>query len=172
MVLIFHRICRTFGQQVNAAKSKVLVVKPGTTGDETTQEMATKPSIWIEAEGVTTFTIVKETPEDDLLSNANILRAEAAGSGEVLSTFLGLRKINDRAGDEQIEVVDKFCYLGSTEDEEADLDAEIEIRQHKMTVAFHMDKRKIYFRRSIPKKARIRFFLAKITAIAIYGCQV
>jgi hypothetical protein len=35
-----------------------------------------------------------------------------------------------------------------------------------------MDKRKIYFRRSIPKKARLRFFLAKITAIAIYGCQV
>jgi hypothetical protein len=125
------------------------IVKPGLENDETTQEMTAKPSIWIEAEGVTTFTIVKETPEDDLLSNANILRAETAGSSEVQTTFLGLRKINDRAGDEQIEVVDKFCYLGSTEDEEADLDAEIEIRQHKMTVAFHMDKRKIYFRRSM-----------------------
>jgi len=55
---------------------------------------------------------------------------------------------------------------------QADLDAEIEIRQHKMTTAFHMDKRKIYYRRSIPKKARLRFFLAKITAIAVYGCQV
>ena len=41
MVLVFHRICRTFGQQLNAAKSKVLVVNPTSTQDQDAQTTRT-----------------------------------------------------------------------------------------------------------------------------------
>jgi hypothetical protein len=73
------------------------------------------------------------------------------------------------AGADKLEVVDKFTYLGSAEDEGADMDAEIIERIAKMHRSYYMDRPKIYVRNSIPKKARLRFFLAKVAAAAIYG---
>ena len=52
------------------------------------------------------------------------------------------------------------------------MDAEIIERIAKMHRSYYMDRPKIYVRNSIPKKARIRFFLAKVATAAIYGCQV
>jgi len=52
------------------------------------------------------------------------------------------------------------------------MDAEIANRIAAMTKSYYADKESFYNRESIPKTARIRFFLAKVTASAIYGCQV
>jgi hypothetical protein len=75
-------------------------------------------------------------------------------------------------GTTTLEVVSKFTYLGSTEDEGADMDEEISERVAKMSRAYYMDKARIYKRNSIPKKARLQFFLAKVATTATYGCQV
>ena len=61
-------------------------------------------------------------------------------------------------------MVSKFTYLGSTEDEGADMDEEISERVAKMSRAYYMGKARTYKRNSIPKKARLQFFLAKVAA--------
>jgi hypothetical protein len=72
--------------------------------------------------------------------------------------------------DHTLKVVKEFKYLGSTEDDDATIDTEIKHRINAMKRTFYMDYALIYRRRSITLRARMQMFLAKVTAVAVYGC--
>ena len=60
--------------------------------------------------------------------------------------------------------------VASTEDDDAAVNKEIENRCGAMKRTFYMDYLLIYRRKSITLHARMRMFLSKVTAVALYGC--
>jgi hypothetical protein len=69
-----------------------------------------------------------------------------------------------------LKVVEEFKYLGSTENDDATLDTEVDRRIYAMKRAFYMDYILLYRRKSITLRARMQMFIAKVTAVAVYGC--
>jgi hypothetical protein len=69
-----------------------------------------------------------------------------------------------------LKVVEEFKYLGSTENDDAALDTEVDRRIYAMKRAFYMDYILLYRRKSITLRARMQMFIAKVTADAVYGC--
>ena len=79
--------------------------------------------------------------------------------------------IRIQVGGEELEEVEMFSYLGSRENKAGTVDDEIEQRCKVMVHSYWADARQIYHRYTIPLRARLKVFLAKVTAVGVYGCQ-
>ena len=74
-------------------------------------------------------------------------------------------------GEEQIERVPTFCYLGSTMDESGGVDPEVASRIKKAGASFALLKSRVWTRKDLSQKLKGRVFQAVVMSSLCYGAE-
>ena len=72
---------------------------------------------------------------------------------------------------QQLNVVDKFTYLGSTLSRNVIIDNEVNARIAKASVAFSRLHKNIWDRRGITQETKIKVYRAIVLTMLLYGCK-
>ena len=74
-------------------------------------------------------------------------------------------------GEDQLEVVEEFRYLGSFEHKSGSMSCEMASRKNKMNAAYHGFKHVLLDKR-LAVRTRLELYNAIVVPNALYGCQV
>ena len=74
-------------------------------------------------------------------------------------------------GGQQLNVVDKFTYPGSTISRNVVIDNEVNARLAKVRVAFGRLHKNIWNRRGITQETKVKVYRAVVFTTLLYGCE-
>ena len=75
-----------------------------------------------------------------------------------------------RIGEQVLEEVDSFCYLGSIIDRNGGTEADVKSRIGKAQAAF-LALRKVWKTRDISLKTKLKLFNSNVKSVLLYGCE-
>ena len=91
------------------------------------------------------------------------------GKSKVLRTRSD-QQVQVKVGDQALEEVESFCYLGSIIDREGGTEAEVKSRIGKAQAAF-LALNKICRTREISLKTKLKLFNSNVKSVLLYGCE-
>ena len=89
----------------------------------------------------------------------------------VIKRGQGQERATIMVGEDQLEVVEEFRYLGSFEHKTGSMGCEMSSRKNKMNAAYHGFKHVLLDKR-LALRTRLELYNAIVVPNALYGCQV
>ena len=139
MVGIFEEVSTSFGQRINAGKTKVMVVQNGPNG-------VPDPVIEIRQEA---------------RRAAERTRQQQQGNGS--------EEVQEEIPKEIIEVVTQFKYLGSMENSQGTMEQELEKRLCAMAYSFSRLRSIVFQNKNLTVRTRLSVYNATILGAGLYG---